>query len=278
MRAGPCPHSQVAASWLGAGRLAAAASGPSLEPGTLAWTASPPATSACHFGRRALTWGYGGLTSLFSSFARQRGCDCCWTVVGRSGLQGEGAFTPGAGSRRGRFRSPLEAGDRSSEKRELLAPSLGHTGAPAVTSAGLPWPCPPLPHGHPSNLLSKTAQRRHACARRPAARNSHGNPGNFFFLALPRTAPTATSSSPFCPAARSKVGPGLQLAGASAEPALVKPLWLLRPLREGCGPHTKTARKECERRGPATRPRSGYRNPGADTRPWDSVPYTLSRP
>lgn len=31
--------------------------------------------------------------------------------------------------------------------------------------------------------------------------------------------------------------------------ALVKPLWLLRPLREGCGPHTKA-----ERCGPAPRP------------------------
>lgn len=106
--------------------------------------------SSGHFGLSFQEEGFilGLWWSYFSSVARKRMCGCRWTIAG--GLQGEGALTPGAGRRGRRFRSHLETGDRSSEKRELFAPSLGHAGAPAVTSAGLARPCPPLPDVRPA--------------------------------------------------------------------------------------------------------------------------------
>lgn len=227
MRAGPGPTAQVAASWLGAGRLDRLSSGPSPEPGTLASTASPPATSACHFGRRALSWGYGGLTSLA---LRENGGV---VVAGQSPVGFEGREC----SRREREDAGgdfvliwrQEAGGRSSEKRELLAPSLrqeGHAGPPrsppracpglALRSPtfGLPRArlCRPPPRGPQAIYYLKQLS---SITREPAGpqREAPQETGtSFFFLALPRTAPTtATSSSPVCPAARSKVGPGLQL-------------------------------------------------------------------
>lgn len=209
VRAGPGPTAQVAASWLGAGRLDRLSSG--------------------HFGLSFREEGFilGLWWSYFSSFAGKRGRGCRWTVAG--GLRGEGVFTPGAGRRRRRFRSHLEAGGRSSEKRELLAPSLGqggHAGPPrsppracpglALRSPtfGLPRArlCRPPPRGPQAIYYLKQLS---SITREPAGprRETPQETGtSFFFLALPRTAPTAaTSSSPVCPAARSKVGPGLQL-------------------------------------------------------------------
>lgn len=161
VRAGPGPTAQVAASWLGAGRLDRLSSG--------------------HFGLSFREEGFilGLWWSYFSSFAGKRGRGCRWTVAG--GLRGEGVFTPGAGRRRRRFRSHLEAGGRRQELRKAgIVGAFPRTGgtrrAPAVTSAGLPRPCPPLPHVRPaarsalppatpwtpSNLLSKTTQQHHA--------------------------------------------------------------------------------------------------------------------
>lgn len=262
MRLGPGPTAQVAASWLGAGCLDRLSSGPSPEPGTLASTASPPATSACHFGRRALSWGYGGLTSLALRGKRGRGCR--WTVAG--GLRGEGVFTPGAGRRRRRFRSHLEAGGRSSEKRELLAPSLGqggHAGPPrsppracpglALRSPtfGLPRSrlCRPPPRGPQAIYYLKqlsSITREPAGPRREAPQETGTS---FFFLALPSPAPTAaTALVPSVQRPEAKWGPDSS-SWRLGRAALVKPLWLLRPLREGCGPHTKA-----ERCGRAPRP------------------------
>lgn len=120
---------------------------PHLRPQPGALDAGLDRLSSGHFGLSLQEEGFilGLLWPYFSSFARKRGCGCRWTIAG--GLQGEGAPTRGAGRRGRRFRSHQEPVDRSSEKRELFAPSLGHAGAPAVTSAGLR---PPLPDVRPA--------------------------------------------------------------------------------------------------------------------------------
>lgn len=202
---------------------------PLLRPQPGARDAGLDRLSSGHFGLSFREEGFilGLWWSYFSSFAGKRGRGCRWTVAG--GLRGEGVFTPGAGRRRRRFRSHLEAGGRSSEKRELLAPSLrqgGHAGPPrsppracpglALRSPtfGLPRTrlCRPPPRGPQAIYYLKQLS---SITREPAGprRETPQETGtSFFFLALPRTAPTAaTSSSPVCPAARSKVGPGLQL-------------------------------------------------------------------
>lgn len=134
-----------------------------------------------------------------------------------------------AGSGKTQEAISFSSGGRSSEKRELLAPSLGqggHAGPPrsppracaglALRSPtfGLPRArlCRPPPRGPQAIYYLKQLS---SITREPAGprRETPQETGtSFFFLALPRTAPTAaTSSSPVCPAARSKVGPGLQL-------------------------------------------------------------------
>lgn len=246
MRAGPGPTAQVAASWLGAGRLDRLSSG--------------------HFGLSFREEGFilGLWWSYFSSFAGKRGRGCRWTVAG--GLRGEGVFTPGAGRRRRRFRSHLEAGGRSSEKRELLAPSLGqggHAGPPrsppracpglALRSPtfGLPRAglCRPPPRGPQAIYYLKqlsSITREPAGPRREAPQETGTS---FFFLALPSPAPTAaTALVPSVQRPEAKWGPDSS-SWRLGRAALVKPLWLLRPLREGCGPHTKA-----ERCGRAPRP------------------------
>lgn len=182
MRVGPCPAPPVPASRLGAGRLTAIACGPGPEPATRASTASPPATSACHFRRRALSWGYGGLTSLASP---ENGCV---VVAGPSPV----GF-------KGRGRSHREREDAGGDsvliwRRETGAPKSGNCSRLRSDTPEPPrsppraWPglalrsptfaLPAATPWTPSNLLYKTTQHPDACARRPAARDTQGNPDN----------------------------------------------------------------------------------------------------